>query len=265
MLFLVLDIVSLNFYVPILDVINNEKLDEDSNDISNRTLDSLMNKIPIVPRPEKNFIKNKKISDTARPTNNIPSENKYINIKESQKDILAQTKDKAGVYMFFNLVNGNSYIGSSVNLARRFRVHISCVGTVKLPLYRSISKYGPNNFVYLILQYCEKEQEVCLALEQYYLDLWKPKYNILKIAGSSKGYKHTKETLKKMHVFLKRHNAKKRLPVEITDTGTNITTRYESILATAAALNTNEKNVRYAAKLNKLLLNKYLVKIIRNS
>ena len=66
-----------------------------------------------------------------------------------------------------------------------------------------------------------------------------------------------------MHVFLKTHNARKRLPVEITDTATNITTRYESILATAAALNTNEKNVRYAAKLNKLLLNKYLVKIIR--
>ena len=66
-----------------------------------------------------------------------------------------------------------------------------------------------------------------------------------------------------MRVFLNKHNAKKRLPVEITDTHTNITTRYDSIIATAAALNTNEKNVRYAEKVNKLLLNRYIVKIIR--
>ena len=66
-----------------------------------------------------------------------------------------------------------------------------------------------------------------------------------------------------MQAFLKKHNAKKRLPVQITDINTNITKNFDSIVATAAALNTNEKNVRYAAKLNKLLLNKYLVKIIR--
>ena len=72
--------------------------------------------------------------------------------------------------MFFNLFNGNTYVGSSVNLARRFRVHISSVGKVKLPLPLAISKYGPNNFVFLILQYCEPVEEVCLGLEQSYLD-----------------------------------------------------------------------------------------------
>ena len=34
--------------------------------------------------------------------------------------------------------------------------------------------------------------------EQYYLDLLKPKYNILKTAGSSLGYPHSEEAKKKI-------------------------------------------------------------------
>jgi hypothetical protein len=59
-----------------------------------------------------------------------------------------------------------------------------------------------------------------------------------------------------MRPFLKLHNATKRLPVELLDIETNLITKYDSITATAEALNTNEKNVRYAAKHNKLLLKK---------
>lgn len=87
-------------------------------------------------------------------------------------------------------------------------------------------------------------------------DLLNPNYNVLKTAGSSKGYKHTEETLEKMRAILKTNNAKKRLPVEITDPITNIITKFESITAAAKALSTNEKNIRYAAKFNKLLLKK---------
>ena len=66
-----------------------------------------------------------------------------------------------------------------------------------------------------------------------------------------------------MQAFLKKHNAKKRLPVQITDINTNMTQNFDSIVATAAALNTNEKNVRFAEKHNKLLLKKYVIKIKR--
>ena len=58
--------------------------------------------------------------------------------------------------MFFNLVNGDTYIGSSVKLDRRFRVHLSSIGSVNLPLYNALNKYGINNFVFLILQYCSR-------------------------------------------------------------------------------------------------------------
>ena len=104
--------------------------------------------------------------------------------------------------MFFNLVNGDMYIGSSVKLDRRFRVHLSSIGSVNLPLYNALNKYGLNNFVFLILQYCDPVEELCLGLEQSYLNMFKPKYNILKLAGSSQGFKHSPELIakfKKMH------------------------------------------------------------------
>jgi group I intron endonuclease len=129
---------------------------------------------------------------------NIQAESKFIGIKESKKDILLNIKNKAGIYMFFNLVNGNTYIGSSVKLDRRFRVHMSCIGLVKLPLYNALNKYGLNNFVFLVLQYCDPIEEICLGLEQSFLDSYKPKYNILKLAGSSQGFKHSPNTIAKL-------------------------------------------------------------------
>ena len=126
---------------------------------------------------------------------------------------------------------------------------------------KALIKYGYSNFTLEILEYCDRKD--VLVREQYYLDLCKPEYNILTKAGSSEGYTHNEDTLKKMQAFLKKHNAKKRLPVQITDINTNITKNFDSIVATAAALNTNEKNVRFAAKHSKLLLKRYVVKIER--
>ena len=56
-------------------------------------------------------------------------------------------------------------------------------------IHKAILKYGNSKFKLDILEYCAPED--CIKREQYYLDLLKPKYNILKIAGSSLGHKHT--------------------------------------------------------------------------
>jgi group I intron endonuclease len=58
-----------------------------------------------------------------------------------------------------------------------------------------MKKYGINNFVYLVLQLCKPNQNICIGLEQYFLDLYKPKYNILLLAGSSEGFKHSPHTI----------------------------------------------------------------------
>jgi len=55
---------------------------------------------------------------------------------------------------------------------------------------------GPQpNFKLEILEYCDSENVI--EREQYYLDLLKPEYNILKMAGSCYGHRHTEETLAK--------------------------------------------------------------------
>ena len=185
--------------ISINEIIDRDLKDTEDNDIDDLSLNNKLNSLPTPNLPNPNKGKNKLIYEKL---NNIQAEAKFIDLRESKLEILQNTKDKAGVYMFFNLTNGNCYIGSSVNLARRFRVHMSSVNSVKLPLPLAINKYGPNNFVLLILQYCEKEVDICVGLEQHYIDLYKPKYNILKIAGSSQGFKHSPETiskLKKLH------------------------------------------------------------------
>jgi len=54
-------------------------------------------------------------------------------------------------------------------------------------------KYGYSVFVLEILEYCDSS--IVLEREQYYLDTYKPEYNILKHAGSVKGLKHSKKTI----------------------------------------------------------------------
>jgi hypothetical protein len=51
---------------------------------------------------------------------------------------------------------------------------------------------------FIVLQFCDQVEELCLGLEQNFIDLYKPKYNILKLAGSSQGFKHSVETIAKL-------------------------------------------------------------------
>jgi group I intron endonuclease len=64
-----------------------------------------------------------------------------------------------------------------------------------MAIYKAILKYGYSNFKLEILEYCKPND--LLLKEQYYIDLLKPEYNILRTAGSTIGYKHTSETLEK--------------------------------------------------------------------
>ena len=62
-------------------------------------------------------------------------------------------------------------------------------------------KYGHDNFCLIIASVYGPSGSVSIeqlfSLEQSYFDLLKPEYNILKIANSSLGFKHSIETLKK--------------------------------------------------------------------
>jgi group I intron endonuclease len=92
-------------------------------------------------------------------------------------------------------------------LSKRLRVYYSQPGLVKIlnlstsRIFRALLKYGYSKFRLEILEYCDYDK--CLEREQYYLDSLNPEYNILKKAGSSLGYKHTKETIAKLALALK--------------------------------------------------------------
>lgn len=175
--------------------LNKELTDYDSNDVDLEILETEFNNMPDGKLPDLKKNKNKVNFNKLA---NIQCEKRFINIKSSKIEILSYLKGKAGIYMFFNLSNGNQYVGSSINMARQFRIHMYSVNKSNLPLYRAISKYGTSNFVFLVLQFCKEDENTCLGLEQYYLDHYQPEYNILKKAGSSQGYKHNNETIAKL-------------------------------------------------------------------
>lgn len=110
------------------------------------------------------------------------------------KQMRIDNKNKAGIYRIINKLNGKFYIGSSSSLTNRLNRHYYSSkyqekSSIKL-LVSAFKKYGIENFSFEILEYCESSALAdLLKREQYYLDLLKPAYNILTIAGSSKGSK----------------------------------------------------------------------------
>lgn len=97
----------------------------------------------------------------------------------------------AGVYMCVNLNNGNTYVGSA-GLNRMYKRYTSHFGMGKggsVLLKRAILKDGLSNFAFLVLEQTTIDKITILAREQFYLNLFTPAYNILKIANSLLGHR----------------------------------------------------------------------------
>lgn len=134
-----------------------------------------------------------------------------IDLIEVQLRIRQENKRKAGIYCVLNNITQDCYIGSasSDRINVRFRNHcINGTGS-NIRLQRAIRKYGLKAFSFLILEYYhgfvhkEDLRQAHLKLlerENYYIQTLKPQYNLLTIAGSSLGYKHTNETKLKMRL-----------------------------------------------------------------
>lgn len=138
--------------------------------------------------------------------------NKIIPIKTYNASIdrciiYTENKKKSGIYRWNNLITGKSYVGSSKCLASRLSIYYSKKAMLnKLKtrisiIYSALLKHGYGNFSVDILEYCEVN--ILIKREQYYIDLLKPKYNILKAANSRLGSKHTLKTRALMSLKLK--------------------------------------------------------------
>ena len=78
------------------------------------------------------------------------------------------------------------------------------IGTRTSLIYSAILKYGYDSFTLDILEYCQ--MDILIKREQHYLNILKPKYNILKAANSRLGSKHSLETKTLMSIKLKGKN-----------------------------------------------------------
>jgi len=104
------------------------------------------------------------------------------------------------------------------------------------PIDRALLKHGFSNFKLEILEYCVISQ--ALVREQYYLDNMKPEYNIVKVAGSTLGYKHSPESIAKMRAIVLSADDRAR---KALSTGAATAARRMSILVTNTI--TNEKMI----------------------
>jgi group I intron endonuclease len=128
----------------------------------------------------------------------------YNDVENNKYNIYKENRNKSGIYRWVNKINNKSYIGSAVNLSQRLKIYYSLnalkriVAKESSHIYNGILKYGYNNYKLEILEYCDKE--FLINREQYYIDLFKPEYNILKKAGSRLGHKASYATRKLMSI-----------------------------------------------------------------
>lgn len=62
-----------------------------------------------------------------------------------------------GIYKITNKVNGKVYIGQSINIKERWHRHKTDYNKIDNYLYRAFKKYGLDNFLFEIIEECEKE------------------------------------------------------------------------------------------------------------
>jgi len=128
----------------------------------------------------------------------------YVNAYYMKKTILKENIGKSGIYMLTNLLTGDMYIGQYTDLSKRFRKYFTIsyiISKKELIITRALIKYGYANFSVSILEYCDRCD--LTVREQHYLDKFNPQYYILKIAGSSLGFKQSEETKLKISKALK--------------------------------------------------------------
>nr|YP_008082043.1 GIY-YIG endonuclease family protein [Rhizoctonia solani]AGK45420.1 GIY-YIG endonuclease family protein [Rhizoctonia solani] len=104
----------------------------------------------------------------------------------------------AGIYVFLNMVTGERYVGSSVDLLARIRRYFnsSVLSNEKRLISKSFLEYGIENFS---LEICAidpllfgegfdlRAGDLCLALEQHFILTNNPTLNTVKVAGSPPG------------------------------------------------------------------------------
>lgn len=105
----------------------------------------------------------------------------------------------SGIYKITNVTNHKLYVGSAVDIGKRFKKHLYDLENkihVNPHLQRAYDNDGVGSFELQIIE--EVEKSGLIEREQFYLDELKPEYNICQTAGSRLGHKFSPETRAKL-------------------------------------------------------------------
>jgi group I intron endonuclease len=120
----------------------------------------------------------------------------------SDLEHLTIPKKKSGIYAIVNIRNGHFYIGSAVSLCDRKSEHFCDLRDNKHHssyLQNAYNFYGVDAFRFVIVERVTNK-EALIEREQHYIDTLNPEYNILRVAGSYLGHKHTPESIELMRI-----------------------------------------------------------------
>ena len=222
-----------------------------------------------------------------------------LNLENIRKQILNDTKGLSGIYMIVNKITKDYYIGSAATnrFYARFSNHLIYFRGSKI-VKTAVKKYKLDNFAFIILELypnivTKENNKELLDLEDRYLKLLLPNYNILTEAGSSFGYKHTEvdrqkikdiytdarremvgslnrgkklspETIEKirekalnrspMSGETKKKCIKHTRPVVLYNLNGTVYGEYSTLLEAANSINCNDKTIRKALKTEKGLV-----------
>lgn len=144
------------------------------------------------------------------------------NFLKDRETILKEYKNKSGIYLIHNNVNGKQYVGSGIDLGKRLATYYFPSRLVDSRyISNSILKYGHDNFTVVILYILgdtgTSTKTSIICKEQQYIHLCKPVLNLNPTAGSSIGFKHSEESKRLISEFRKgkplSENTKKRLSI----------------------------------------------------
>lgn len=202
----------------------------------------------------------------------------FSNVDTDKLEILKVSKNMSGIYMWTNNLNGKKYIGSSVNLRRRFLEYFNTNRLLRvssMPICAALLKHGFSNFSLEILEVCDSDK--LMFWEKHYFNLYSPEYNILENPGNpskGKGWYHSEAAREKMKLAAlnRSHEDLTRLSlsqtsgkkVEVTDVTTGTKTVYHAIRAASRALSIDKRYIENYIYLNqeKPVLGKYIFKFI---
>lgn len=111
---------------------------------------------------------------------------------------------QAGVYIIRHAPSGREYVGSSINLYKRFSKHRSDLRASRhhSPMLQNAwNAHDEGEFEFVVVELVSNDADL-LAIEQTWMDKHEPFYNTCKVAGNRLGYRVSSETKAKVSAAL---------------------------------------------------------------